>query len=911
VEYQEMLTEHQEMRSQMPHKKTLYVLDCREVNIGSLRQYAEKYGFEQLCLIVGKTHLHHISHIIALEGGAIEKDFDHFCITQNTKPTDVINNMETQSKSNICPLPQEGDAIICFHEHSLPAAYGISEQYNIYPASKNKDFALLDKLKQRECLSNNGLNDVQPKYQAVDIQSDDSLQEAVRKIGFPAVLKALGCANGEGVYLARTQDEFNISVEQARFLLNNKLFKSGFYNADPDGISSTLVLEEYLSHERGKEYCVYGNVFEGDVTIYGIGEMLFKQDCRDNSGMPIPVGHINLSLDSSEAKDISPHLSDWIKAFRYRNGLFCVDCMRMPDGKVKLLEANYRRGRSAALFEKAYRYSTEEALIANAAGEKFYPTQASTERGLGYIYSDHLLSNHDPASSPFPESVQIIPRNGVEEQKYVLVTADSVDDVKSKIIEITKQYAELSNKKAQDVPRQLDRKKGVEDTLSAILKQNDGHRLLSLRSNNAAYAMRLQEDSIVAKNLSATLTPEQQAAWSEFLTYDATTKIEHIYPAPGDELNHPIQNVLSEVRQRDDGATFLERQSHNALSEREHQEEISLSQIFFPTFPHNLQNQWDDFCTNYDPPTQIEYIKAARQNETPFILSEIAKRDQGSRLLLLRKKNVANPARDLYVCVETPMSLTLLPTLSKKSQNKFSQFCAFDKNAQIQYITNQLEKSASQVAGNHKDIQEPSSEVESVLSDILEKKDGRRLLELRLNNLHFEARLQEERSLERELLPTLPINLRYGWDYFTDYSDSRQIQCLSTALQDEAASIPPVSSVAKENILAPAAQEQATPRPSMMLPSATLPLSPTEADSQQPSAQPPMTTSRYNEASITQRASPPPRETEPTEYTPLVNTDNQQPQTRWESIKAQLTQLPCSPCLSSRHSSSADSQDRG
>jgi hypothetical protein len=401
-----------------PPGKVLFFLDGGRIDMGSVRHYAKEYGFETLCLI----NLHNRMY-------DDYKKYDYFCAVNNFNPGDVIKDLVSENALGLCPLPQGGDAVICPDEHCLPAAYGISERYNIYPASKNGNFKPLNKLEQRQCLSRNDLEDQQPKYRELNINSDKSIQAVMQQVGLPAVLKTLEGVASIGVYIAKTQSEFEEAVGAARSLVADKLPLGGLDCAKPDGASSIFVLEEYISHERGKEYSLEGSVFDGKVTIYAIGE---KMMLKDLDGKIQQGGQINLPLRSPEAQIISCSTPVWIDAFGYRNGLFNLDCMIM-DGNAKLLEANYRCGGTNFLYEAAYGYSTEEALVANAAGREFCPNQVpTTDEGLGYLPRPFL--NSQKTTLPVPGSIEFLPLKGREGrggQQYVLVRAESAEYVKS------------------------------------------------------------------------------------------------------------------------------------------------------------------------------------------------------------------------------------------------------------------------------------------------------------------------------------------------------------------------------------------------------------------------------------------------------------------------------------------------
>jgi biotin carboxylase len=406
-----------------PHGKVLFAIDGDQIEMGSVRHYAKQYGFETLCLIESDN--------IMDDYYKFYKNYDYCCVVNNFNSGDVINNLVKQNTLGLCPLPQGGDAVICFTEWSLPAAYGISERYNIYPASKNENFKPLNKLEQRQCLSRNNLEDQQPKYRELNINSDESIQEAMQQIGLPAVLKGLEGVNAADIYIAKTQNKFEEAVRSARSLIANNSPLSGLDQAKP-GVSSIFVLEEYIPHERGKEYSLEGSVLEGKVTIYGISEKILK----DLDGSIQSNGHLNVPLNSPEAQTLSSSTTGWIDAFGYRNGLFNLDCMIM-DGNAKLLEANYRCGGTNAVCEAAYNYSTEEAVVANAAGHEFFPNQVptTTDRGLGYLSSRQLL-NSRITTLPFPGSIEFITlkgRDGNMGHQYVLFRAKNAEDVKSNI----------------------------------------------------------------------------------------------------------------------------------------------------------------------------------------------------------------------------------------------------------------------------------------------------------------------------------------------------------------------------------------------------------------------------------------------------------------------------------------------
>ncbi|GAA2996248.1 ATP-grasp domain-containing protein [Streptomyces fulvorobeus] len=263
-------------------------------------------------------------------------------------------------RRTIRDVAREHNASVVYHigqEESMVTAYEAAEELN---AELNPSAAirfLADKHAMRGLLAERGLSPV--SFEAA--QTRDEVPAAVRRIGYPAVVKPSALAGSRGVFLWREPEDQAVWTALV----------------DQYGYDGPFLVEEYLV---GPEYSVETLSVDGRHQVVGITEKLL--------GPPplfVEVGHVHPApLPRDRAQAIEELTTDLLTACGYRFGPAHTEIIWTRLGP-RVVESQARLGgdRIPRLVQLATGLDIEQAIFAGMAGTPAAlpaPTASATVR---------------------------------------------------------------------------------------------------------------------------------------------------------------------------------------------------------------------------------------------------------------------------------------------------------------------------------------------------------------------------------------------------------------------------------------------------------------------------------------------------------------------------------------------------
>ncbi|MFC9327592.1 ATP-grasp domain-containing protein [Kitasatospora sp. NPDC057015] len=263
-------------------------------------------------------------------------------------------------RRTIRTVAQEHGASLIYHigrEDTMVAAYEVAEELKVglNPAAAIR--YLVDKQAMRALLAERGLSPV--AFEAAATRQE--VPDAVKRIGYPAVVKPAALAGSRGVFL--WQEPEDLATWTAL--------------VDQYDYQGPFLVEEYL---RGPEYSVETLSTDGRHRVVGITEKLL--------GPPplfVEVGHVHPApLPAERVRAIEELTTDLLTACGYRFGPAHTELIWTPNGP-RIVESQSRLGgdRIPRIVELAGGLDIEQAIFAGMAGapvEPPAPTATATVR---------------------------------------------------------------------------------------------------------------------------------------------------------------------------------------------------------------------------------------------------------------------------------------------------------------------------------------------------------------------------------------------------------------------------------------------------------------------------------------------------------------------------------------------------
>ncbi|MGW3916024.1 ATP-grasp domain-containing protein [Streptomyces sp. NPDC005070] len=257
-------------------------------------------------------------------------------------------------RDTIRTVAREHDASLIYHlgrEETMVSAYEVAEELRaeLNPAAAIR--VLADKHAMRELLAERGLSPV--AFESAPTRRE--VPDAVRRIGFPAVVKPAALAGSRGVFLWREP------ADRAPWTAL----------LDQYGYDGPFLVEEYL---RGPEYSVETLSQDGRHHVVGVTEKLL--------GPPplfVEVGHVHPApLPQDRRRAVEDLTEEFLTACGYRFGPAHTEVIWTPKGP-RIVESQARLGgdRIPRLIELATGLDVEQAVFAALKGTPVEPPTAT------------------------------------------------------------------------------------------------------------------------------------------------------------------------------------------------------------------------------------------------------------------------------------------------------------------------------------------------------------------------------------------------------------------------------------------------------------------------------------------------------------------------------------------------------
>ncbi|MFE4699742.1 ATP-grasp domain-containing protein [Streptomyces sp. NPDC056738] len=269
---------------------------------------------------------------------------------------------EEALRGTIRSVAREHHVSLIYHlgrEESMVAAYEVAEELRaeLNPAAAIR--VLADKHAMRDLLAARGLSPV--AFAAAPTRRE--VADAVRRIGYPAVVKPSALAGSRGVFLWREPAD---QVPWTALL-------------DRYGYDGPFLVEEYL---RGPEYSVETLSRNGRHHVLGITEKLL--------GPPplfVEVGHVHPApLPGERRQAVEDLTEEFLTACGYRFGPAHTEVIWTPRGP-RIVESQARLGgdRIPRLVELATGLDVEQAVFAALAGTPVRPPKATAAAAVRFF----------------------------------------------------------------------------------------------------------------------------------------------------------------------------------------------------------------------------------------------------------------------------------------------------------------------------------------------------------------------------------------------------------------------------------------------------------------------------------------------------------------------------------------------
>lgn len=275
---------------------------------------------------------------------------DHFLHIEITDTYDIEQTLQVA-----CDLHEKYkfDGVITWSDRDVELVSKIADALNLPGPEVLTAKKTRNKYFMRESLES--LSQLLPKYHKVT--DFKSLELAIKKVGFPAVIKPTGASGSKGIFTVKNHQEAELAL--------NKLNQV----ADPekDKIFSLsgreFIFEEYLD---GDEFSVEGWVFNKNITIAGITDKETTDDFH------IEFQHIFPSdKQKYHQNEITQHTKNIIKSLGLDNCPFHLEAKWTSKG-FKLVEIAARAGGgyiTSHLVSSATDTNFHEEVIKVALGE--------------------------------------------------------------------------------------------------------------------------------------------------------------------------------------------------------------------------------------------------------------------------------------------------------------------------------------------------------------------------------------------------------------------------------------------------------------------------------------------------------------------------------------------------------------
>ncbi|CAE7226804.1 CARNS1 [Symbiodinium natans] len=239
------------------------------------------------------------------------------------------------------PLTLDADAVITFCELSVPVVARLAEVLGLpgpRPLSVDK---ARDKHRTRAEMKAAGL----PTPKNMLIKGADELSEAMKTVGFPAVLKPISGAASLGVKKVSSEQELRKSYVEIISELSKLVVSSGALTQD-DGTGKGIKAESAMDCTLLMEQYLDGNEVDVDV-VMSQGEWRYAA-VTDNGPTLEPYFNETYAvcpsvLPSNRQKELKDLAISTLKCLGFTEGVFHVECKYTSHGP-HLIEVNARMG---------------------------------------------------------------------------------------------------------------------------------------------------------------------------------------------------------------------------------------------------------------------------------------------------------------------------------------------------------------------------------------------------------------------------------------------------------------------------------------------------------------------------------------------------------------------------------------
>lgn len=263
---------------------------------------------------------------------------DKFCLADISQPDEVL---KVAQQENI------DGAIICCSDTGLKAIGRCNDVLGLTGLTEISADESSNKLLMKQRLMEAGVRTAQ----FYKIQTENELDKAVEKLGFPLIIKAVDLQGSRGINIVR--DEANLKLA---FRDTMKLTRKDF-----------CIVEEFLI---GEEYGAQSFVYQGNV--------LFVLPHGDETVMcktAVPIGHyMPYKISEALLDDTCKQVKAGIKALAFNNCAVNVDLI-VKDDKAYIIEMTGRVGANCLpeLTSNYFGINYYEMILATCLGESPLP----------------------------------------------------------------------------------------------------------------------------------------------------------------------------------------------------------------------------------------------------------------------------------------------------------------------------------------------------------------------------------------------------------------------------------------------------------------------------------------------------------------------------------------------------------
>lgn len=232
---------------------------------------------------------------------------DEVCYMNIADPEEVLNKAKG--------LDLDGAATCCF-DTPMTSLGKVCDNLNLIGVSENAAIMCNDKSKMKKAFMNFGV--CTAKY--YEISDTEQLEEAIKNIKLPVIIKATDLQGSKGIYIAKTEEEAYRGFKSAMGLTKRDY----------------CIVEEYI---EGWEFGAQAFVYDGEV--------LFVMPHGDETYMShtaVPVGHyVPLDCNDDVHRQTEDVVKSAIRALGLDNCAVNVDLI-LKDNVVYIIELTGRAG---------------------------------------------------------------------------------------------------------------------------------------------------------------------------------------------------------------------------------------------------------------------------------------------------------------------------------------------------------------------------------------------------------------------------------------------------------------------------------------------------------------------------------------------------------------------------------------